>query len=45
MFVFLCDPGGYAGFRPAPDPDPGFAGMTTDTVMPDLIRYPDVDEQ
>jgi len=22
---------------PAPDPDPGCAGMTVDTVMPDLI--------
>ncbi len=41
MFVFLCNPGGYAGFPgPALDPDLGFAGMTTRTVMPDSISLP-----
>ncbi len=29
---------------PALEPDPGFTGMTTHTVMPDLTRHPDVDE-
>ena len=30
---------------PALDPDPGSAGMTMHSVMPDLIRYPDVNER